>query len=96
MFVYLPTAPTGLSLSGLAVEAVDVEDVATPYDLQLHVWPHDGELAGFLHYNTDLFEDATIDRLVAHCVPCSSEAWPSPTRRFAASPCWAARKNVSC
>ena len=66
MFVYLPTAPTGLSLSGLAVEAVDVEDVATPYDLQLHVWPHDGELAGFLHYNTDLFEDATIDRLLAH------------------------------
>ncbi|HWK11078.1 MAG TPA: SDR family NAD(P)-dependent oxidoreductase, partial [Vicinamibacterales bacterium] len=65
MFVYLPEAPARLSLGDLDVRAFDVDDAATPYDLQLHLWPAGDRLEGVLHYSTDLFDSATIDRMVS-------------------------------
>ncbi|MCX4744333.1 amino acid adenylation domain-containing protein [Kitasatospora sp. NBC_01287] len=67
MFV-LQNVPEGdtWTLPGLAVEPVGVRGQAVKFDLQLTVVESGGELHAAVEYRTDLFEAATVRRLVGH------------------------------
>ncbi|MBD2043500.1 non-ribosomal peptide synthetase [Microcoleus sp. FACHB-672] len=77
----LQNAPMeGLQLPGLAVSSVNIETQTTRFDLELHLWKSSSDFRsiygeqwqnsegfrGIVVYNTDLFDQATISRMIEH------------------------------
>ena len=56
----------GASLPGLSMQVLEMDRVSAKYDLTLLMEETDGGLTGSLEYNSDLFNAATIARLVGH------------------------------
>src|SRR5829696_7453757 len=67
-----------LELPGLTVRTQEFESLTTRFDLECHVWDVAAGLQGFLFYSTDLFEEATIERLLAHYRKFLEEAVANP------------------
>ncbi|HEX5757932.1 MAG TPA: amino acid adenylation domain-containing protein, partial [Thermoanaerobaculia bacterium] len=61
-------ADAGPALPGLAVRRLPVEQRIAKFDLALHVEPEAGgaEMAALARYNSDLFDDTTVRRLLEH------------------------------
>jgi amino acid adenylation domain-containing protein len=57
---------TPLELPGLAVSAFGVDRIATPFDFVLALTEESGRLSGALTYNADLFEAASVARMMEH------------------------------
>ena len=55
-----------LRLSGLALTPIETEVKVARFDLEIHVWESAEQLAAVFDYNTDLFEAATIERMLGH------------------------------
>ncbi|HEV8558082.1 MAG TPA: non-ribosomal peptide synthase/polyketide synthase [Actinophytocola sp.] len=55
-----------LDLPGLRIEEFLPPVAAAAFDLSLDFYERDGRLAGFVEYNTDLFDASTIERMVGH------------------------------
>jgi amino acid adenylation domain-containing protein len=66
MFVLQNTPRPFPQSSGLCIERVDVLTATSPFDLSLYLRERDGKFIGFFEYNTDLFEPATIERMIGH------------------------------
>ncbi|HEX9936868.1 MAG TPA: amino acid adenylation domain-containing protein, partial [Longimicrobium sp.] len=63
----LQTAGGGLgALPGLEVSPVEAERVSAKFDLSMELTPSSRGLRGGLTYPTDLFERATVDRMLGH------------------------------
>ena len=63
----LENAPLGdFTLPGLQFGSMDIGSDVTRFDLEFHLWENEGVLAGNLIYNTDLFDAATIARMLGH------------------------------
>jgi amino acid adenylation domain-containing protein len=73
-----PRAP--LALPGLAVVAEPLETLTAKFELQLTLEEVDGGLSGFLDYNRDLFDPATMDRLLGHYAALLAAAVAEPRR----------------
>jgi hypothetical protein len=67
-----------LTLPGLTVETLDVEGGVARFDMSIFIWDMPDALAGAVEYCTDLFETATVARLV--------ERFESLLRRVVAHP----------
>jgi amino acid adenylation domain-containing protein len=66
MFV-LQNAPTGaLELPGLTLTELDVESTTAKFDLMLSLEETAAGLRGVLEYSADLFDEATVRRMVEH------------------------------
>ncbi|MBW4611891.1 MAG: amino acid adenylation domain-containing protein [Desmonostoc vinosum HA7617-LM4] len=66
MFI-LQNAPMGvLQLPELTLKALQVESTTANFDLTLSMVETEQGLRGFLEYNTDLFDAATITRMLGH------------------------------
>src|SRR5690349_23200453 len=70
-----------LELPGLTLRTQEFESLTTRFDLECHVWDVDGGLQGFLFYSTDLFDEATIDRLLSHYRRFLEEVVADPDQR---------------
>ncbi|HEU4328800.1 MAG TPA: amino acid adenylation domain-containing protein, partial [Roseiflexaceae bacterium] len=66
MLVLQNTPGGALNLPGLTLEALDGEGSTAKFDLLLALVELPGGLAGDLEYNTDLFDRATAERMLAH------------------------------
>jgi amino acid adenylation domain-containing protein len=66
MFVLQNTRTPFLSLRGLTVSELKVERGTAKFDLSLSMVEKAGELTGAFEYNTDLFDEATIARMLGH------------------------------
>jgi amino acid adenylation domain-containing protein/non-ribosomal peptide synthase protein (TIGR01720 family) len=55
-----------LQLPGLTLSPFAIERVTANFDIELHLWEKPEGLSGMVVYNIDLFDDATITRLVGH------------------------------
>ncbi|MEJ8545836.1 amino acid adenylation domain-containing protein [Brevibacillus borstelensis] len=65
VFFALQNAPEGsIELEELTISSIDVEVEAAKFDLTLSVWEENERIAGYWEYNTDLFEKATIQRMI--------------------------------
>ncbi|MBD1879528.1 non-ribosomal peptide synthetase [Coleofasciculus sp. FACHB-T130] len=63
----LHTAPkTALQLPGLSLSLLEVETGTAKFDLTLEITDTEEGLTGSLEYNTDLFDEATITRMLGH------------------------------
>ncbi|MBZ5569981.1 MAG: amino acid adenylation domain-containing protein [Acidobacteriia bacterium] len=86
LFALQNTPMRPLSLKGLTVTPVELDQVWTQFDLSLHMLETDSGLSGMFEYSTDLFEWATIERMAGHFVTLLSAAVADPDRRIADLP----------
>ncbi|HJX29947.1 MAG TPA: amino acid adenylation domain-containing protein, partial [Thermoanaerobaculia bacterium] len=54
----------GLEIPGLRLRPVKLEGATAKFDLTFELTEHDGELWGAIEHATDLFDAATVDRLI--------------------------------
>ncbi|MBV9792209.1 MAG: amino acid adenylation domain-containing protein, partial [Chloroflexi bacterium] len=66
MFVLQNTPLPAIELPGLSLSQIPASSATAKFDLWLSMTEGDEELFGTLEYNTDLFDDATIARLLGH------------------------------
>lgn len=66
MFVSQNAPRASLELPGLTVRPVQINSGTAKFDLTLSMIEESDSLLGLLEYNTDLFEDATIKRMLGH------------------------------
>ncbi|CAG0936133.1 myxalamid-type nonribosomal peptide synthetase MxaA [Thermoflexales bacterium] len=85
MFVWqnLPTPP--LKLSNLLLEILPFESTTSKFDLSLTMTMGD-KLEGIFEYNTDLFDEATIVRLVHHFQVLLEGVVSNPNQRLSELP----------
>jgi amino acid adenylation domain-containing protein/non-ribosomal peptide synthase protein (TIGR01720 family)/FkbM family methyltransferase len=74
------------SLSGLTLRPARIEAGTAKFDLVVVPVAGERDLGGWLEYNTDLFDGATIDRLVGHYLRLLEGAVAEPDRRLADLP----------
>ena len=55
-----------LELKDLTLESVDTEAQVTRFDLECHIWEQEDGLEIAFIYNTDLFDESTIQRMLGH------------------------------
>ena len=79
----LPAAPV---LPGLATELLDVETGTAKFDLALLLVEAAGGAAGGMEYARDLFDEATVDRLLGHLRTLLEAAVQDPGRRLSELP----------
>ncbi|HEX3531788.1 MAG TPA: amino acid adenylation domain-containing protein [Thermoanaerobaculia bacterium] len=81
MLVFLNVPPVDLELPGLKVEGVRIDRESAQFDLTFYLHEEGGRLGGHLEYNTDLFDDATVDRLLGHYRNFLERAAADPARQ---------------
>jgi amino acid adenylation domain-containing protein len=73
-----------MELAGLALESVNVEQRMAPFDLTLMMAEADEGLAASMTYNTDLFDAATIQRMLGHYRTLLEQVVADPDQRVSA------------
>ncbi|MEH2102809.1 MAG: amino acid adenylation domain-containing protein [Nostoc sp.] len=86
MFVLLNTPPGKLELPGLSINPLEVETPTAKFDLTLLMTETEQGLSGSLEYNSDLFEEATITRMVGHFVTLLEGIVANPEGRISQLP----------
>jgi non-ribosomal peptide synthetase component F len=66
LFVLQNAPQEKLELSGLTVELLDIDSGTAKFDLMLSLEESENGLEGVCEYSTDLFDEATIRRLLKH------------------------------
>ncbi|HEY0602945.1 MAG TPA: condensation domain-containing protein, partial [Herpetosiphonaceae bacterium] len=84
--VLQPASATALQLDGLVAQPVLIDAGMSKFDLTLTLEQSGDELAGSFQYNTDLFDAATIRRMVAHFTTLISNMAADPRQRLADVP----------
>lgn len=78
MFVMNNAPIEKLQLPGVEIELIELENKTTKFDLILNVTDGDLPLKCKLEYNTDLFNDQTMDRLIGHYLKILQEIVTNP------------------
>ncbi|WP_426210230.1 amino acid adenylation domain-containing protein [Massilia sp. TWP1-3-3] len=79
----LQNAPLGnLTLPGLELERLEVRSGSAKFDLTLFMWEEAQGLTGEVEYSSDLFDAATIERLVAAMRGLLAEVVRTPQARL--------------
>ena len=96
MFVLQNAGPAELNLPGLTASELDFERVNAKFDLSLAAIETDAELRLDIEYSTDLFTQASIDRLIEHYETLLRGIIAAPTAKLAQLPLMteAQRKRV--
>ncbi|HST59827.1 MAG TPA: condensation domain-containing protein, partial [Longimicrobium sp.] len=66
MLIQGDSAPNALDLPGVTLRRVEGGTETSKFDLTLAVTAHAGGMLGAMEYSTDLFERATVQRMVGH------------------------------
>ncbi|MFL6236839.1 MAG: amino acid adenylation domain-containing protein, partial [Thermoanaerobaculia bacterium] len=77
---------TPAAFSGLAVEPLETGVVAAKFDLTLALQEEPGRIAGMAEYATELFDEATVRRLVEHLENLLAAAAAAPRTPLAELP----------
>ena len=86
MFALQNARPEAFELSGLTLNPLEVDSGTATFDLTLHVADTGHELIATLAYNTDLFENASIGRMLRHFQMLLETVCASPSRHLSELP----------
>ncbi|MFP2931773.1 amino acid adenylation domain-containing protein, partial [Pyxidicoccus sp. 3LG] len=86
MFAVQNLPDAEVSLPGLTLSPLGTGDSSAKFDLSLSLQPGAGGLTGSLSYNTDLFDAATMTRLVEHLGVLLESAVENPRQRLSELP----------
>ncbi|HYC91022.1 MAG TPA: amino acid adenylation domain-containing protein, partial [Thermoanaerobaculia bacterium] len=82
MFALQNTKPVDLVLPGVTVSSLETPRSTTKFDLTFALVDTEEGLAGELEYNTDLFDRATVERLLAHFSTLLASVVAAPDQRL--------------
>ncbi len=68
LFVLQNVPPSRIKLSSLSLEPLDISSETAKFDISFELVETSRGLAGSVEYNTDVFEAATIKRMIGHYV----------------------------
>ncbi|HBB32138.1 MAG TPA: hypothetical protein DDZ80_11635, partial [Cyanobacteria bacterium UBA8803] len=84
---YLPEEnPVKVNFGGMQLEPYFIPQQEAQLDLVLEIWEYQGSLQNFFKYNTDLFDQATISRMVNHYLNLLEGIVTNPKQRIADLP----------
>ena len=86
MFVLQNVPMATLRLTGLSVTAFEVDSETAKFDLTLSMVEEAGSLRGSVEYNTELFDGATIGRMMGHLQTLLEGIAANPDRRLSNLP----------
>jgi natural product biosynthesis luciferase-like monooxygenase protein len=86
MFTLLNDPTAGMALPGLKVAPIAVDCGAAQYDLALTMTRTEAGLNGAFEYDSDLFDAATVDRMIGHFKVLLEAAVADPDRRLSDLP----------
>ncbi|MBI2998772.1 MAG: non-ribosomal peptide synthetase, partial [Deltaproteobacteria bacterium] len=86
MFILQNTPLEALELPGLTVSPLNVSSDTAKFDLTLSIEQAAGSLATSLEYNTDLFDEATISRMLGHFQTLLQSIAANPEQRLSDLP----------
>ncbi|WP_437852408.1 amino acid adenylation domain-containing protein [Sorangium sp. So ce363] len=86
VFAPQPPAERDLHLTGVEARAIDTDTQKTIFDVSLYAWESAGGVAGMLEYSTDLFERATMARMLEHLFTLLAAATSDPARSVSSMP----------
>jgi aspartate racemase len=86
MFAYQNAPKQALEMPGLTVSPVEIPNETAKFDLSLSMVDTDRGLIGRLAYNTDLFDDTTICRILGNLQTLLKGVVENPERPIAALP----------
>jgi amino acid adenylation domain-containing protein len=86
LFVLQNAPPARLLLPDLSLEPVTIESAAAQFPLSLELMESNGILTGTIDYSRDLFDGATIERLMGHWTTWLRAAVAEPDRRISTLP----------
>ncbi|WP_437972165.1 amino acid adenylation domain-containing protein [Sorangium sp. So ce260] len=86
VFAPQPPAERELHLPGVEARAIDTDTKKTIFDVSLYAWESAGGVAGMLEYSTDLFERATMDRMMSHLFALLAAATSDPALSVSSMP----------
>ena len=86
MFALQNTPMEFQQLQGLILDVFTQETQVTRFDMEVHIWQGDDSLTIKLIYNTDLFEEATIRRMMSHFQVLMEGMMLSPDRQLTEFP----------
>ena len=82
MFQFLSNPPSIPRLAGMKVSRLPMETGTAKFDLNLTLCDSESGIAGDLEFNTDLFTEETIDRIITHLQTLLEAAVAQPHRRI--------------
>ncbi|HMG76892.1 MAG TPA: amino acid adenylation domain-containing protein, partial [Pyrinomonadaceae bacterium] len=84
VMMILQNAPVaGLKLPGLKLSQIERENTTAKFDLTLSLSEEGKEVGGWLEYNADLFDEATVARMAGHFKTLVADIVADPERRIA-------------
>lgn len=86
LFQLLSFADKGFALQDLQVSRLPSNSQRVRFDLEMHLWQREKIISGSLIYSTDLFADATIERMVGHFRTLLEGIVKEPGRRISELP----------
>jgi amino acid adenylation domain-containing protein len=86
LFELHATPTLHLQPPGLEIQPIEIERTAAQFDLTLSMADRAEGLSGYVEYNTQLFERATIERLLGHFQMMLMSVVADPDQRVAALP----------
>ncbi|MEM6398887.1 MAG: amino acid adenylation domain-containing protein, partial [Cyanobacteria bacterium P01_D01_bin.116] len=86
MFVLQNAPMSALELPGLTLTPVESDSDTSKFDLSLYMTETQEGLVGNLEYNTDLFEESSIQRMVSHLQTLLSGVVANPQQRLSELP----------
>ncbi len=78
--------PTSFETAGLTWQTMETRNASSQFDLQLTIREAEDSLAGHIKYNTELFAEASIERLVGHWQTLLAGLAGNPDQSIATAP----------
>jgi natural product biosynthesis luciferase-like monooxygenase protein/amino acid adenylation domain-containing protein len=86
MFVWHNEPSELPKLAGLELESIPLHNGTARFDLTLSLEPRGDSVAGYIEYNTDLFEQTTVVRMAGHFQTLLEGIIANPNERLSALP----------
>jgi amino acid adenylation domain-containing protein len=80
-FSFQNTPISALELPGLTLSLLELDTTTAKLDLEFHLWQDSGSVKGQMVYSTDIFDDATITRMLGHFQTLLASVVANPEQR---------------
>lgn len=80
-FSFQNTPISALELPGVTLSLLEFDTTTAKLDLEFHLWQDAGSVKGQMVYSTDIFEDATITRMLGHFQTLLASVVANPEQR---------------